>query len=119
MLKKFTKEVKKELEDVLNELKSVDESLETLIPELVRKFHSFYDNFIRDVGTEIQDEIKRKLSPQSQESEFWNALIAEKGRMREPGETFKGNVIQTFRRQLELEPNLGSAEKVRNQQDWG
>lgn len=118
MLKKFTKEVKKELEDVLNELKSVDESLETLIPELVRKFHSFYDNFIRDVGTEIQDEIKRKLSPQSQESEFWNALIAEKGRMREPGETFKGNVIQTFRRQLELEPNLNVFLQTKAEEYW-
>jgi len=118
MLRKFTKEVRKELEYILFELTLANESLKTFIPELVREFHSFYDDFIKEVGTEIEDEIERKLSPQSEKSEFWNALIAEKGREHKNGETYTDNVLQTFRRELELEPNLNDFLQSKAEEHW-
>jgi hypothetical protein len=118
MLKQFTKEVKKEIEYILYELTIVNESLKTFIPELVRKFYLFYDEFIKEVGTEIEDEIERKLSPQSKESEFWNALIIEKGRERKKGEKYRDAVLQTFRRELELEPNLNIFFQAKSEEYW-
>ncbi len=41
MLKKFTREVKEEVENILYELTSANESLKTLIPELLIQYNSF------------------------------------------------------------------------------
>lgn len=106
MLKKFTREVKDEIENILQELTVANESLKTLIPELVKEFYVLYDDFIYKVGAEIQQEILRKLSPQSEQSDFWNALMAEKGKDKKPPETYTGNVCQIFRHKLELETSL-------------
>lgn len=118
MLKKFTREVKQELENILYGLTSANESLKTLIPELVKEFHSLYDDFIYEVGTEIVDELTRKLSPQSEKSEFWNALIAEKGKQRNKGESFAGNVCEIFKRELELERSLNKSFQLKTEEHW-
>lgn len=118
MLKKFTREVKQELENILCELIFANESLKTLIPELVKEFYALYDNFIYEVGTEIEEELTRKLSPQSENSDFWNALIAEKGRQRNKGESFAGNVCQTFKRELELQTNLNKFLQSKAEYHW-
>lgn len=118
MLKKFTKEVKQELENILGDLIFTNESLKTLIPELVKEFYVLYDNFVYEVGTQIEEEIKIKLSPQSGKSEFWNALIAEKGKQRNKGESFAGNVCQTFKRELELETNLNKFFQSKAEEHW-
>ncbi|WP_375500052.1 hypothetical protein [uncultured Nostoc sp.] len=118
MLKKFTKEAKHELENILNELTSANESLKTLIPELVIQFNSFYDNFISEVGVKIQYEAIRKLSPQSEESEFWTALIKEKGRVQLPGENYTQNVCRTLKYELETEQSLNIFLEIKAGQYW-
>ncbi|MBW4560878.1 MAG: hypothetical protein KME32_06900 [Mojavia pulchra JT2-VF2] len=118
MLKKFTREVKQELENILYELTSANESLKTLIPELIKEFYGLYDEFVYDVGTEIQDELTRTLLPQSEDSKFWKALIAEKGRERKKGETFAGNVCEIFRRELEIETNLNKFFQSKAEEHW-
>ncbi|UKO99895.1 hypothetical protein [Nostoc sp. UHCC 0870] len=119
MLKKFTREVKQELENVLCELTYANESLKTLIPELIREFYSLYDEFIYNVGTEIQDELTRKLLPQSEDSKFWNALIAEKGKeKRSKGETYTDNVCAIFKRELTSEINLNKFYQSKAEEHW-
>ncbi|WP_375469110.1 hypothetical protein [uncultured Nostoc sp.] len=118
MLKKFTKEVKQELENILNELTSANESLKTFIPELVKEFYGLYDEFISEVGREVEEEVIRKLLPRSEDSDFWKALIAEKGRDRGRGETFIDNVCQIFKRELEKETNLNTFLKSRAEEHW-
>jgi hypothetical protein len=118
MLKKFTKQAKQELENILNELTSANESLKTLIPELVIQFNSFYDNFISEVGVEIQYEAIKKLSPQNEDSEFWTALIKEKGRERPQGEKYVDNVCQTLKHELETEQNLNIFLEIKAGQYW-
>ncbi|MEH2302436.1 MAG: hypothetical protein V7K88_26520 [Nostoc sp.] len=118
MLKKFTKEVKHELENILNELTSVNESLKTFIPEVVKKFYALYDDFIYEVGREVEEEVSKKLLPRSEDSDFWKALIAEKGRDRSKGETFVDNVCQIFKREFEKETNLNTFLKSRAEYHW-
>ncbi|MEH2237889.1 hypothetical protein [Nostoc sp.] len=118
MLKKFTKEVKQELESILNDLTSANKSLKTFIPELVKNFYGLYDDFIYEVGKEIEEEVTRKLLPRSEDSDFWNALIAEKGKERKRGETFVDNVCQIFKRELEKETNLNTFLKSKAEYHW-
>jgi hypothetical protein len=118
MLKKFTREVKQGIENILNELTSANESLETLIPELVKEFCALYDSFIYTVGTEIQCEIERKLSPQNEESDFWNALMAQKGRVQPAGENFVGNVCKIFKQELESETSLNNFLQRKAEYHW-
>jgi hypothetical protein len=118
MLRKFTKQAKQELESILNELTSANESLKTLIPELVIQFNSFYDDFISEVGIEIEQEAIRKLSPQSEDSDFWMALINEKGKVKSPPETYTGNVCETFKHQLETEQSLNTFLEIKAGQYW-
>jgi hypothetical protein len=118
MLRKFTKEVKQELENILNELTSANESLKTFIPELLKEFYGLYDEFIYEVGTEVEEEVTRKLLPRSKDSEFWNALIAEKGKEKKKGETFTDNVCLIFKRELEKEKNLNTFLKNKTEDHW-
>lgn len=118
MLKKFTREVKDEIENILQELTAANESLKTLIPELVKEFYVLYDDFIYKVGIEIHHELERKLSPQSEQSDFWNALIAEKGRIRRREEKYVDNICQIFRRELELETSLNKFLQTKAEYHW-
>ncbi|MDJ0796168.1 MAG: hypothetical protein QNJ51_04910 [Calothrix sp. MO_167.B12] len=119
MLKKFTREVKQELKNIiLNEITSVNESLKTLIPDLEKEFYSLYDKFISQVGTEIQKELERQLSSQVEKSEFWEALLAEKGRRRKNGETFAGNVCEIFKQELEFETKLNQFLQSKTEYHW-
>lgn len=118
MLKKFTKEVKDEVENILKELTFANESLKTLIPELIKEFYALYDDFIHNVGTEIHHETLRKLSPQSENSDFWNALIAEKGKKKNKGEFFGVNVCQIFKRELKSETSLNEFLQSKAEYHW-
>jgi hypothetical protein len=60
MLRKFTKEVKEDLEDILNKLKVANEALETFIPELINQLDTFYDNFIDKIGLSVEEFYIRK-----------------------------------------------------------
>lgn len=103
MLKKFTKEAKQDLEKILNELKSANKALETFIPELLKQLDAYYDDFIDNVGRDIQEFLESTLS---NHSDFWQALIDEKGKQRTRGESYTDNICQTFKRELEAEENL-------------
>ncbi|BDI19217.1 hypothetical protein ANSO36C_50190 [Nostoc cf. commune SO-36] len=118
MLRKFTKEVKQELENILIELTSANESLKTFIPELVKEFYALYDEFIYEVGIEVEEEVRRKLLPRSEDSEFWKALIAEKGKEKKKGEKFVDNVCLIFKRELEKETNLNTFLKSKAEYHW-
>ncbi|MDJ0736211.1 MAG: hypothetical protein QNJ47_19470 [Nostocaceae cyanobacterium] len=118
MLKKFTKELRQELESILSSLIFVNKSLKTLIPELKKEFYSLYDKFISAVGKTIQQEFTSKLSPQSEESDFWQALIAEKGRKRGKGEKFGDNVCEIFKQELESETNLNQILQSKAEYHW-
>ncbi|MEH2038165.1 hypothetical protein [Nostoc sp.] len=118
MLRKFTKEVKQELENILNELTSANESLKILIPELVKEFYVLYDEFIYEVGRAVEREITTKLLPQSEDSDFWKALITEKGKQNKKGENFTDNVCRIFKRELEKETNLNTFLKSEAEYHW-
>jgi hypothetical protein len=119
MLKKFTKEAKQNLEDILNELKSANEALETFIPELINQLDTFYDDFIDQVGLDIEEFLyNEKLSPQSTDSDFWIALINEKGKQRTKGETYTDNVCKTFERELEADENLNVFLQKKAEKSW-
>jgi GTPase SAR1 family protein len=118
MLKKFTKEAKTELECVLNELTEANEALEAFIPDLVKELDAAYDDFVAQVGTDIEQFLHEKLSPQSSESPFWYALISEKGTPRPRGETYTDNVCQTYRRELESVQSLNEFLEARTKVHW-
>jgi hypothetical protein len=119
MLRKFTKEVKEDLEDILNNLKVANEALETFIPELINQLDTFYDDFIDKAGLSVEEFLyQKKLAPQSINSDFWMALINEKGKQRTKGETYTDNVCQTFRRELESDDNLNSFLQDRAKEHW-
>ena len=118
MLKKFTKQPKQELENILNDLTSANESLKTFIPELIIQLNSLYDDFISEVGKQIQEEAQSKLSPQSEDSKFWEALINEKGKVRPPGETYTDNVCQTLKSELEKGQSLNTFLEIQAGKHW-
>ncbi|MHC5822699.1 MAG: hypothetical protein ACYT04_44405, partial [Nostoc sp.] len=118
MLKKFTKEAKQELENILNELTSANESLKTFIPELVKEFYGLYDKFIDEVGTEVEEEVTSKLLPRNEDSDFWKALFDEKGKEKKKGETYTDNVCLIFERELGKEINLNTFLKSKAEYHW-
>ncbi|WP_445638041.1 Dynamin family protein [Nostoc sp. DSM 114161] len=119
MLKKFTREVKQEVENILYELTSANESLKTLIPELVKEFYGLYDEFVYNVGTEIEKEFRGKLEPQSENSKFWSSLIEEKGKeKRSKGETYTGNVCEIFKQEMEIKLNLNKFFQNKAEEHW-
>jgi len=136
MLKTFTEAVKKELENILSSLVSANESLTTLIPELIKQIDIFYDEFVRNIGIEIENELKikllspfekftkpeeltEKLLPPNEKYEFWDALKKEKGKKRKgKGETYAGNVCEIFKRELESDTNLNHFLQNKAEEHW-
>lgn len=119
MLRKFTKEVKEDLEDILNKLKVANEALERFIPEIINQLDTFYDDFIDNIGLSVEEFLyQKKFAPQSINSDFWTALINEKGKQRTKGETYTDNVCQTLRRELESDNNLNSFLQERSKEHW-
>ena len=119
MLRKFTKEAKEDLENILNNLTEANETLEEFIPELIIQLGTFYDDFIEQVGLNIEEFLyQKKLAPQSNSSDFWMALINEKGKKRAKGETYTDNIRQTFRRELESDYSLNTCLQDRAQEYW-
>jgi hypothetical protein len=118
MLRKFTREPKEKLEGVLLELTEANEALDAFIPDLLKQFDAAYDEFIDKVGKEVQDHLRTKLSPLSEESDFWQALISEKGKQRSKGETYTDNVCQTYRRELGSGQSINAFLESRAKEHW-
>jgi hypothetical protein len=118
MLRKFTKEPNTELEEILLNLPEANEALGAFIPDLVKQFDKAYDEFIAQVGNDVEGFLHEKLSPQSEESDFWQALISEKGKQRSKGETYTDNVCQTYRRELESAQSLNAFLEAKSKEHW-
>jgi hypothetical protein len=119
MLRRFTKEVKEELEDILKSLVKANYILEDFIPELIIQFHSYYDDFIDQVGEDIEQFLlSEKIPPRHDSSEFWAALIDQKGKPRSKGETYTSNVRQIWQQQLESSPSFGQCLKKSAEKHW-
>lgn len=118
MLRKFTSAPKSEIEGILDELKQTNDALEPFISEILTQFNAHYDQFVEQVGSDVVGYVREKLSPQAPESEFWQALIAEKGKQRAKGETYTDNVCQTYRRELESETGLNRHLEARANARW-
>ena len=118
MLRKFTREPKAELEGILRELIKANEALDAFISDLVQEFDAAYDEFIAQVGIDVEAFLHDKLSPQTEESDFWQALVNEKGKQRSKGEIYTGNVCQTFRRELESDQSLNAFLEARSTFHW-
>jgi hypothetical protein len=118
MLRKFTRDPKAELEGILLELTKTDEALNAFIPDVVKQFDAAYDEFIDHVGNDVEAFLHEKLSPQTEESDFWHALINEKGKQRSKGETYTDNVCQTYRRELQTDQSLDAFLESRATFHW-
>lgn len=122
MLMKFTSESRIELEQILNNLSDIHQELETLIPELINKFEINFDGFIEDVSSEVEIFLQtKKLAPQSEDSDFWKALMDEKGKKKSKGETYTDTVCQTFKREFEDDEdfeNLNLFLKQKTEEHW-
>lgn len=118
MLRKFTREPKEELEEILLDLTEANNALMPFISDLVKQLQASYDNFIGRVGQDMEIFLQGKLSPQSEESLFWQALINEKGKERSKGETYTDNVCQTLRRELESDEGLNEYLEERTNAHW-
>jgi hypothetical protein len=116
MLKKFTKEPKQELKRILSELTEANEALEAFIPDLVKKLDVAYDDFITQVGTNVEEFLTEKLSPENHD--FWYALINEKGKPRPRGETYTDNVCQTYRQELDYGQSLNEFLATKAKERW-
>ncbi|MEH2147898.1 hypothetical protein [Nostoc sp.] len=77
-----------------------------------------YDKFISEVGEKIQKKAEEKLSPRSETSKFWEALIKEKGKVRPPDETYTDNVCQTLKNELEKGKSLNTFLEIQAVKDW-
>jgi hypothetical protein len=118
MLRKFTRDPKAELEGILLQLTETNEALNAFIPDLVKQFDAAYDEFIAQVGNDVEAFLHGKLSPQTEESDFWQALINEKGKQRSKGETYTDNVCQTYRRELQSDQSLNAFLEARSTFHW-
>jgi len=118
MLRKFTGDPKAELERILGELTEANEALEAFIDDLVKQFDAAYDEFIDQVGIDVEEFLHAKLSPQTEESAFWEALRKEKGKRRAKGETYTDNICQTYRSELSSDESLNSFLEGASKNRW-
>ena len=78
MLKKFTSQLKKQLDEILDNLGASHKELESIIPEIKISNTKYYDDFIESTGIEIND----YLQENNENSEFWKELINRRGKGR-------------------------------------
>lgn len=94
MLRKFTKEIKEEIIKAIEHLGDSHPDLESLTPEIIKRFEISYDKFIDDVGTEIEINFRSY----NNNYEFWSNLINRRGK----GKGYNNDVITMLRRSLEV-----------------
>ncbi|MGZ6518821.1 MAG: hypothetical protein ACXVED_14635 [Bacteroidia bacterium] len=94
MLRKFTKEIKEEIIEAIENLGESHPDLKSLTPEIIKRFGISYDNFIDDVGTEIENSFRTY----NNNYEFWSNLINRRGK----GKGYNNDVITMLRRNLEM-----------------
>ena len=94
MLKKFTKNLKDEVKQIIDELGESLEELESLTPEITKRFEIQYDAFISKVGQQMES----FLRDNNENSVFWRELIDRRGK----GSGYNQDVCTILRRKLEI-----------------
>ena len=117
-LRKFTREARTAVERVLRELGETNDALAVFVPELLEQFESSYDEYVARVGGEVEEFLRKKLSPLAATSPSWTALINEKGKQRSKGESYTDNVCLTLRREIESAEGLHTFLEQRATAGW-
>jgi len=104
MLKKFTKDLKSNLEKLIEDLGNSHEDLNSLTSEILKSINSYYDSFVEGVGNEIQG----ILELQNQNPTFWYEMIDRRGK----GPGYNNEVATMLRRKLEYNNQGVSANRV-------
>ena len=94
MLKKFTKNLKDEVKQIIKELGESLEELESLTPEITKRFEIQYDAFVSKVGQQMES----FLRDNNENSVFWRELIDRRGK----GSGYNQDVCTILRRKLEI-----------------
>jgi len=92
MLYKFTKDLKKEVVKLIDDLGSEIISLEQLTPEIIKLFEAEYDTFIDSVGNGVM----KFLRDENRNEEFWHELIERRGK----GAGYNNDVLRILRGKL-------------------
>jgi hypothetical protein len=93
MLKKFTKEIKNDVIQIIKDLGDNVDDIKTLTPEIIKRFEIQYEAFIDSVGTLIEDYLRKSNENHS----FWRDLIDRRGK----GPGYNQDVCTILRRKLE------------------
>jgi len=113
MLKKYTKLFKEQLEDLIIKLGESHKDLQSITSEILKRFETDYDAFIKTVGTEFQSFLEDK----NENNDFWYALINRRGK----GPGYTNDVCTILRRNLEYVDNSVSANRILQEiteQNW-
>ena len=94
MLKKFTKNLKDEVKQIIKELGESLEGLESLTPEITKRFEIQYDAFVSKVGQQMES----FLRDNNENLIFLRELIDRKGK----GDGYNQDVCTILRRKLEI-----------------
>jgi len=97
MLYKFTKELRKEIIEEIDNLGSSVEKLKELTPEIIKLFEVEYDAFIDSVGNNIQI----FLENENRNKEFWAELIDRRGK----GRGYNDDVARILKNKLKTLKN--------------
>ena len=92
MLKKFTNQLKNQLEEILDRLGNSHKDLQSIIPEIKRNYTKYYDDFISNTGIGIEN----YLQEHNENVDFWRELINRRGR----GAGYNQDVLGLLRRKL-------------------
>lgn len=104
MLKRFTKNLKNEAEQIINELGSSLKEIDSLTPEIKKQFEIQYDAFISRVGRQIESFLRGN----NENSVFWRELIDRRGK----GFGYNQDVCTILRRKLEILDTGISANRI-------
>ncbi|MEA5490186.1 MULTISPECIES: hypothetical protein [Pseudanabaena] len=104
MLKRFTKNLKNEAEQIINELGSSLKEIDSLTPEIKKQFEIQYDAFISRVGRQIESFLRGN----NENSVFWRELIDRRGK----GSGYNQDVCTILRRKLEILDTGISANRI-------
>ncbi len=104
MLRKFTHELYNEVVDHITNLGISLKDLDTLTPEIVKRFEIQYDNFISSVGVQLE----QFLRTNNNNFDFWRELINRRGK----GAGYNQDVCTMLRRKLGILNTGISVERV-------
>lgn len=98
MLKKFTKEIKEKVIEIIDKLGNTHPDLKSLTPEIIKRFEIAYDEFVSRVGSTVQEYLEK----QNKNVVFWKNMIDRRGK----GKGYNEDVCTMLRRNLD-EINTG------------